>query len=241
MTDETAHIACAAAVLDDEYAALNRHLHGDGDTRDVRMTIDTAKLRDETLAMIAQEDCDWCVDGLQADGETPCSCRLGATSPAADTLRLLDEIDRLRAENERLRADMSSGSFYQEKDIDAMQDEIERLRAELERSEIADAMAGKAARDIVLERMRQINVEGWFPEIDDEQRLGELAAAAACYCHPEPCMDDTKGVPFSWPWQRRWWKPTTRRRDLVKAGALILAEIERIDRAERRALEGDAA
>lgn len=31
MTDETAHIACAAAVLDDEYAALNRHLHGDRD------------------------------------------------------------------------------------------------------------------------------------------------------------------------------------------------------------------
>jgi hypothetical protein len=28
-----------------------------------------------------------------------------------------------------------------------------------------------------------------------------------------------------------WWKPTNRRRDLVKAGALILAEIERLDRA----------
>ena len=29
MTDETAHIACAAALLDDPYAALNQHLHGD--------------------------------------------------------------------------------------------------------------------------------------------------------------------------------------------------------------------
>lgn len=27
-----------------------------------------------------------------------------------------------------------------------------------------------------------------------------------------------------------WWKPTNRRRDLVKAAALILAEIERLDR-----------
>jgi len=38
-------------------------------------------------------------------------------------------------------------------------------------------------------------------------------------------------VCFVWTWERAWWKPTTRRRDLVKAGALILAEIERLDRA----------
>lgn len=36
--------------------------------------------------------------------------------------------------------------------------------------------------------------------------------------------------PF-WPWQRKWWKPKDPRRDLVRAGALIIAEIERIDRA----------
>ena len=42
--------------------------------------------------------------------------------------------------------------------------------------------------------------------------------------------------PPSWPWVRRWWKPTDRRRDLVKAGALILAEIERLDRIEREAM-----
>ena len=32
MTDETVHIATAAAALADPYAALNQHLHGDGDT-----------------------------------------------------------------------------------------------------------------------------------------------------------------------------------------------------------------
>lgn len=31
MTDETTHIATAAALLADPYAALNQHLHGDGD------------------------------------------------------------------------------------------------------------------------------------------------------------------------------------------------------------------
>ncbi|MEB3421767.1 hypothetical protein VK682_24660 [Salipiger manganoxidans] len=45
-----------------------------------------------------------------------------------------------------------------------------------------------------------------------------------------------------WPWDRKWWKPTTPRRDLVKAGALIVAEIERLDRAALRAAQegGDA-
>ena len=94
----------------------------------------------------------------------------------------------------------------------------------------------QALYDLLAERLRQVDDEGWSPEHDDQHAVGELAAAAACYCHPEPCMDDTRGVPFSWPWVRRWWKPTDRRRDLVKAGALILAEIERLDRIEREAM-----
>ena len=44
----------------------------------------------------------------------------------------LDEIDRLRAENDKLRADMSGGSFYQEKDIDAMLETVETMRSEIE-------------------------------------------------------------------------------------------------------------
>ena len=39
MTNETKHIATAAAALDDPYAALSRHLHGDGDaTPPLRIT-----------------------------------------------------------------------------------------------------------------------------------------------------------------------------------------------------------
>ncbi|TIM14496.1 MAG: hypothetical protein E5Y67_12520 [Mesorhizobium sp.] len=41
-------------------------------------------------------------------------------------------------------------------------------------------------------------------------------------------------APTRWPWDASWWKPTARRRDLVKAGALIAAEIERIDRLAAR-------
>ena len=59
-----------------------------------------------------------------------------------------------------------------------------------------------------------------------------MAAAAACYALASFLRNDLARI-FKryWPWDREWWKPTTQRRDLVKAGALILAEIERIDRA----------
>jgi len=34
-------------------------------------------------------------------------------------------------------------------------------------------------------------------------------------------------------WAREWWKPKDRRRDLIRAAALIVAEIERLDHALR--------
>ncbi|SIT43762.1 hypothetical protein BN2476_350278 [Paraburkholderia piptadeniae] len=95
-----------------------------------------------------------------------------------------------------------------------------------------------AARDVLAERQRQVSAEGWTPEHDDEHDSEEMAIAAACYAesaggfhHP------AAGVPSTWPWTNGWWKPTTPRRDLVKAGALILAEIERLDRALLRESE----
>ena len=86
-----------------------------------------------------------------------------------------------------------------------------------------------AARDILTERRRQIEAEGWAPEHDDEHGAGEMAAAAACYAlNAAGCGCE---VARNWPWDGSWWKPSTARRDLVKAAALILAEIERLDRA----------
>ena len=40
-----------------------------------------------------------------------------------------------------------------------------------------------------------------------------------------------EAYPVGWPWHRQWWKPKNARRDLVRAAALIVAEIERLDRA----------
>ncbi|EHF8231255.1 hypothetical protein B7O37_000660 [Enterobacter roggenkampii] len=87
-----------------------------------------------------------------------------------------------------------------------------------------------AVQSVISERQRQQSVEGWTPEHDDEHTEGEMAEAAACYA----MFANNQGfsVPGLWPWAREWWKQSDQRRDLVKAGALILAEIERIDRQE---------
>ena len=90
-----------------------------------------------------------------------------------------------------------------------------------------------AAIDVLAERRRQIESEGWTREHDDTWVDGELAIAAACYAGATD-MTITNNPPALWPWSASWWKPTTYRRDLVKAAALILAEIERLDREEAR-------
>ncbi|EPH3228044.1 hypothetical protein ACEPYH_13915 [Pseudomonas aeruginosa] len=89
--------------------------------------------------------------------------------------------------------------------------------------------------DVQAERRRQITAEGWTPEHDDEHSHGQMARAAACYALAGSSApnDGTAAllVSLAWPWDQQWWKPTSARRDLIKAGALILAEIERLDRA----------
>ncbi|MEG9555787.1 hypothetical protein ACTMQP_12510 [Pseudomonas aeruginosa] len=91
--------------------------------------------------------------------------------------------------------------------------------------------------DVQAERRRQIEAEGWTPEHDDEHADGQMAQAAGCYAlHAGGIGTDwpdgrQNGAALFWPWDRDSWKPTTPRRDLVKACALALAEIERLDRA----------
>ncbi|WP_236080568.1 hypothetical protein [Pseudomonas aeruginosa] len=96
--------------------------------------------------------------------------------------------------------------------------------------------------DVQAERRRQITAEGWTPEHDDEHSHGQMARAAACYALAGSSApnDGTAAllVSLAWPWDEQWWKPTTTRRDLVKACALGLAEIERLDRAAAPGKEG---
>jgi len=89
--------------------------------------------------------------------------------------------------------------------------------------------------EIGRERYRQVEEEGWTLNHDDKHEGGELALASGCYAlrsAKASIHHVATGIPLSWPWARGWWKPTTDRRNLVKAGALIVAEIERLDRIE---------
>lgn len=88
-----------------------------------------------------------------------------------------------------------------------------------------------AVIDVLAERIRQVEAEGWTAEHDDAHDKGEMATVAACYAlHAGGFSAEAVMEIWPKPWGRLWWKPNTPRRDLVKAGALILAEIERLDR-----------
>ena len=93
--------------------------------------------------------------------------------------------------------------------------------------------------EIAAERARQVAVEGWMFEHDDAHTDGSLAQAAAAYAAAAGLVNrnpSTLGIIFAriWPrtWSTIWFKPKTPRRDLIRAGALIVAEIERLDRAD---------
>lgn len=109
----------------------------------------------------------------------------------------------------------------------------------------------QAALDVLAERQRQMDVEGWTAEHDDLHMRGELAAAAASYVtnaiirtrmvgegYSAELIEELSAkarTPTTWPWSPSWWKPAGgTRRVLVKAAALLLAEIERIDRRAER-------
>lgn len=87
------------------------------------------------------------------------------------------------------------------------------------------------------ERQRQQCVEGWSEEHDDQHDAGELAAAGSAYAFVAALPDydaaqwPAGDPPEDWPFEAGAWKPKDRRRDLIKAAALIVAEIERLDRA----------
>lgn len=101
---------------------------------------------------------------------------------------------------------------------------------------------------IAAERQRQVESEGWTTEHDDTHRMGEIARVAACYATPQSWRKQVLAngcgmevrldfISYLWPrqWDFKWWKPTPgdRIRELVKAGALIAAEIDRLQRVRR--------
>ncbi|HBO3329918.1 TPA: hypothetical protein L4R57_001791 [Pseudomonas aeruginosa] len=154
---------------------------------------------------------------------------------------------------ERQQMDRAFTACINERDaalanVDALAVQVLKLGGTISFDYHPVAQAGQVPQawlDVQAERRRQVEAEGWTPEHDDEHACDEIAAFACFYAMPPAARDwdasstgygDTLGeaiVPEGW-------EPKTgdRRRELVKAGGLILAEIERLDRAAAPGKEG---
>lgn len=88
---------------------------------------------------------------------------------------------------------------------------------------------------IQAERERQISDEGYSESHDDRWLHDQLPIAAMVYASPAYLRPRVKCF---WPWDNDYYKPNEsltidgRIRELVKAGALIAAEIDRLNRAK---------
>ena len=117
---------------------------------------------------------------------------------------------------------------------------------------------------IATERQRQIDDEGYSAEHDDEHAGGELALAAIAYAAPVKVFTREERAnsvwfydPIPWNGDKRFdckvaqespsnvipdplhYTPTERVDLLVKAGALIAAEIDRLLRLEKAGRDGE--
>lgn len=87
---------------------------------------------------------------------------------------------------------------------------------------------------IAEERQRQIDKEGYTIEHDRQHTPSELAVAASCYAYPpEYCYPGGEIRADEWPFDEGYKpSPDNRLRELVKAGALIAAAIDRLQNNE---------
>ncbi|EOW2737462.1 ead/Ea22-like family protein [Klebsiella michiganensis] len=175
-----------------------------------------------------------------------------AMANPANVLALVEALEKAQATEAHYNRGWNE-AHEQEERAEAAQKRIAELDSELERereksrrvmsriAELESRTVTVAAADVLAERQRQISAEGWTPSHDDTHKNNEMAFAAACYAFHsaaaswdlEDCGTeyDSHPAPKNWPWEPEWWKPKSARADLVRAGALILAELERIDRA----------
>ena len=142
---------------------------------------------------------------------------------------------------------MSNSTFIEEEQSKCYwQERYEELREKYDQL-LKSKDAEPGIELIAEERKRQIEVEGYTPQHDSKHTVSEIISAAQTYLHSadlhilsgayEPTDSWHKTIePFYWNEVKRYWlwdeksfKPTTALRDLVKAGALIAAAIDRLN------------
>lgn len=121
--------------------------------------------------------------------------------------------------------------------ISLLQQEIGRLNRMIVSHSDGFENASRAGLDILGERSRQRRLEGYHDHHDDQLVDLSLSSAAIAYIEDARLRGTSGGKGFdfspppSWPFSKDAWKPKDVRRSLVIAGALIIAEIEKVDRA----------
>ena len=97
-------------------------------------------------------------------------------------------------------------------------------------------VSSRGMLDVIGERVRQVTALGYTPDHDDVHADGSLSEAAAVFvlnAYGYSTHTFGYGSLNVWDaWGVAWFKPKSLRRDLVRAAALIIADIERIDRSE---------
>jgi hypothetical protein len=87
-------------------------------------------------------------------------------------------------------------------------------------------MESKTGLELIQEeRTRQITKEGFDASHDSLHKNRELAQAGLCYWGYGSAWSD-EDIRDMWPWEAKWWKPKDRISNLVRAGALFLAQDE---------------
>lgn len=201
------------------------------------LLIENGQLVADTLRHLADNeiDSDYFAITSTSENGTEIEHEMVITDYALQAAGTVDELVRALEAEQSYR----EGAFVA---CNRWHDKFREAEAKLEAAEkrIAELEArsfNPAILDVIAERQRQQSVEGWTPEHDNAYQNSELADAAACYAiHAH---NQGFSTPAHWPWSPDWWKQSGARRDLIKAGALILAEIERIDRASGIGVKGD--
>src|SRR5690606_29086782 len=99
---------------------------------------------------------------------------------------------------------------------------------------------------ILIDIAHEMERQQAFDKLGDlPNHAGQMAAAAACYAthaavfarlahsgvsHARIVSDSINASPpQSWPWTTTLWKPRSQRDSLIRAAALLIADLERLD------------
>jgi hypothetical protein len=136
----------------------------------------------------------------------------------------------------RLTADQQPDEEDDSEEVAMLRGEIGRLKQEINTHREGVLGATKAGLDSLGERARQRRMEGYDDAHDDKHDDFALTSAAVAYLMDARLRGTTghgftETPPPDWPWETTDWKTKQVRQSLVVAAALVIAEIERLDRA----------